>query len=65
MSIRTIIEINHDFISQMTAKDWEDIKRYVLASHTGIGQLFNIREVPGIRVLGSRHHSETLKLVVE
>ncbi|HWT40976.1 MAG TPA: hypothetical protein VN081_06985 [Dongiaceae bacterium] len=63
MSIRTVIEINHDMIARMDSKDWEDIKRYVLASH--IGSQKHYREVPGIRVLGSRHHSETLKLEVK
>lgn len=63
MSIRTIIEINHDHIARMTADDWKDIKAYVLASYTG--SQHHYREVNGIRVLGSRHHSETLKLEVK
>ncbi|WP_136420335.1 hypothetical protein [Herbaspirillum sp. ST 5-3] len=63
MSVRTVIEINHDYIKGMDAEDWEDIKRYVLASYTG--SQHHYREVSGIRVLGSRHHSEVLKLVVK
>jgi hypothetical protein len=63
MSIRTVIEINHDLIDKMDTEDWESIKRYVLASYTG--SQHHYREVPGIRVLGSRHHSETLNLEVK
>lgn len=63
MSIRTIIEVNHDFILRMGPQDWEDIRRQILASYTGDQHRY--REVPGIRVLGSRHHSETLNLEVK
>jgi len=63
MSIRTVIEINHDYIAMLTAEDWKDIKAFVLASYTG--SQHHYQEVQGIRVLGSRHHSETLKLEVK
>lgn len=63
MSIRTIVEVNHDYIMRMDAQDWEDIKRQILAAYTGDQRRY--REVPGIRVLGSRHHSETLNLEVK
>lgn len=62
MSTRTIIEINHDHIARMTADDWDDIKNMCLhfpdLDH-------HYRNVNGVRVLGQRHHSETLKLEVK
>ena len=62
MSIRTVIEINHDCIAQMTAEDWEAIKRLCL--HYPDPQQ-RYRGVNGIRILGQRHHSEKLKLEVQ
>lgn len=62
MSTRTIIEINHDQISRMTADDWEDIKRMCL-HYPDIEQRY--RQVNGVRILGRRHHTETLKLEVK
>lgn len=61
MSTRTIIEINHDYIVGMTAEDWEAIKQMCL--HYMDAQHY--RQVNGIRKLGQRHHSETLKLTVK
>jgi hypothetical protein len=64
MSTRTIIEVNHDMI--------EDLKN---DGHIG-PQLFRVicesmgRDNPhglsvrGVRILGQRHHSETLELKV-
>lgn len=62
MSTRTIIEINHDYlrdIVQDEAKLAEFVKRL------GSGLDWAERSKPyGIRVLGQRHHSETLKLTI-
>lgn len=63
MSIRTIVEFNHDYISQLH-KDGhlsEELYRAILDS---CGRDDPYRKVQGIRVLGQRHHSETLKLEV-
>lgn len=61
MSTRTVIEINHDLISQLDAQDWEAIKRMC----TNHPDTRHYRQVNGVRVLGQRHHSETLKLEVK
>ena len=60
MSTRTIIEINHDHIARMDAKAWETIKQMCLDKDPRRGL-----QVNGIRILGERHHSETLKLEVK
>jgi hypothetical protein len=62
MSTRTIIEINHDFIARMTAEDWEAIKRLCLHYPDPQGRY---EPVNGVRILGQRHHSETLKIEVK
>lgn len=63
MSTRTIIEINHDYlhdISKHPEKLCEFVKRL------GSGLEWADRVMPnGVRVLGQRHHSETLKLYVK
>lgn len=61
MSIRTVIEINCDYIAQLDAQDWEDIKR-MCTQHLDTKHYY---QVSGVRVLGQRHHSETLKLEVK
>lgn len=67
MSTRTIIEINHDHINDLTglhAYVWNrlllDLKSYGL----------NDKEMQffascGLRILGQRHHSETLNLEIK
>lgn len=62
MSIRTVIEINHDMIARMDEQDWKDIKNMCLHYPDLQG---HYRQVNGVRVLGQRHHSETLKLEVK
>lgn len=62
MSTRTIIEINHDCIARMTAEEWETIKNMCLHYPDLDGRY---RQVNGVRVLGQRHHSTTLKLEVK
>ena len=59
MSTRSIIEINHDY--------WEDLER-VDAMHAILMHLHDKKryDLPkGIRMLGQRHHTETLKLEVK
>lgn len=67
MSVRTILEINHDYMQQLldTPDDWRALLM-ILRS----GAVPSIKDpgdvgLPGIRILGQRHHSETLKLTVK
>ena len=64
MSIRTIIEVNHDYIQRMHEDGHigEELYRLILAAYTSSR---DERYVDGIRILGSRHHSETLTLKIE
>ena len=68
MSIRTIIEINHDFLSRLGEDDhaMAQLIRAVTDNHTGLARTKNGCPPPnGIRILGCRHHSEKLKLEIE
>ena len=58
MSIRTVIEINHDHLYELEHNP-DDVQAF-LYSLKGIEPV----EIPGIRILGQRHHSETLKLTM-
>ncbi len=66
MSIRTIIEINHDYMHDLDNP--ETLQKLLQVLRTGVvGKYISstMHVVPGIRVLAQRHHSETLKLKVE
>lgn len=67
MSTRTVIEINHDYIHQLK-KDPSHVAALLLMMSSGaLGdpKAWNCDlGLPGVRVLGQRHHSETLKLEV-
>jgi hypothetical protein len=62
MSWRTVIEINHDHLGDLDdAEIMKTLRRYLQSN-------VDAQRVPylgHIRVLGTRHHSETLKLTVE
>lgn len=65
MSTRTIIEINHDYLHDLEKGGHisHELSRFITDGK-------NWPEVPitrpqGVKVLGQRHHSETLKLVVK
>lgn len=68
MSTRTIIEINHDYLKAQELEELLDLFNTLGSSNvTGLlnknkGNAFNWST--GIRILGQRHHSETLKLEV-
>lgn len=64
MSIRTIIEVNHDCIQRLVAEGHisGDLYHQICAAYTNACW---DHKVDGIRILGSRHHSETLELTVE
>jgi hypothetical protein len=60
MSIRTIVEINHDY--------WQDLRDNPEAMRELLDHLADrqFKELPrGIRVLRSRHHSEKIDLRIE
>ncbi len=64
MSIRTIIEVNHDRIQEMHDQGHigYELYRMILSAYTSSR---DEHFVNGVRILGSRHHSETLELKVE
>lgn len=60
MSTRTIIEINHDYLGQLTEGNLAQVVSFIV-SLMSAGDPY----VPqGITMLGQRHHSERLKLVL-
>jgi len=69
VSIRTIIEINHDYIDLKTGAALLELLS-ILGSSEITGRLNRadgdpVEWLSGIRVLAQRHHSETLKLEVK
>lgn len=66
MSTRTIIEINHDYLQDLHDKGHIGLALFMTLCSSGNMDTMNAdRKKPqGIRALGQRHHSETLKLVV-
>ncbi len=64
MSTRTIVEFNHDCIADLKAAGHISRELFnVLCEATSNHKHFG--PIQGIRILGQRHHSETLKLKVE
>jgi hypothetical protein len=61
MSHRTVIEINHDYWHDL-ADDPDAMKRILSMIENQNRLELGVR---GVRILGSRHHSETLKLTVK
>ena len=69
MSTRTIIEINHDYLADISLVDVLDLFRSMAGSDV-IGELNRANGKPvqwslGITVLAQRHHSETITLEVK
>lgn len=63
MSTRTIIEINHDLLRDIASRP-DALAEFV--KRLGSGREWAERVTPnGIRILGQRHHTETLKLEVK
>jgi hypothetical protein len=64
VSIRTILEVNHDCIQRMHDEGHigHELYRMILGAYTSSR---DEHFVDGIRILGSRHHSETLELEVK
>lgn len=69
MSTRTIIEINHDYLSDISLSDMADLLMTLRGSHiTGELNRANgapVNWLPGVRILAQRHHSTKLMLEVE
>lgn len=69
MSTRTIIEINHDYLPDISLTDMLDLFRSMSSSDvTGELNRANGKPVqwsPGIVILAQRHHSETVNLEVK
>ena len=59
MSIRTIIEINHDYLAALEKPEALEMLWRALRSQG------HFQPPNGVRILGQRHHSETLKLEVK
>lgn len=65
MSTRTIIEINHDYLHDLSDEKWEELKRYLRSGFADQRDVDSGRHiVPGVRLLGQRLHSEKLTLKV-
>ena len=64
MSIRTIVEFNHDYIDRLLDQGHisKDFYRWLMAYHHSME---SPPHIAGARILGTRHHSETLMLEVE
>lgn len=69
MSTRTVIEINHDYLHDLEKHPmfWDRLIRELRSC--GFNAELNAGKTPsaapGVRVLGQRHHSQTLKLEVK
>jgi hypothetical protein len=67
MSTRTVIELNHDYISELLS-DPKAMAAFLLFLSSGAAANARTWDTDlgfqGIRVLGQRHHSETLLLTV-
>ncbi len=66
MSIRTIIEVNHDHLHKLKDDpEWARQLYNCLCTHGWKGDYPVFPAPGGVRVLDQRHHSETLKLTIE
>jgi hypothetical protein len=64
MSIRTVIEVNHDYIGRLLEDGHisQELYRWVQDHYVKSRATLPVQ---GMRILGQRHHSETLVLKVE
>lgn len=69
MSTRTIIEINHDCLRPSDLENllalWKQLGSSEVARLLNVSGGDPVRWSNGLRILGQRHHSETLKLEVK
>lgn len=66
MSIRTVIEINHDYLGTFDEQDFMDLIRGLKSTkyNAQLNAAGYVEPVLGIRIIAQRHHSETLDLRV-
>jgi hypothetical protein len=64
MSIRTIIEINHDQLQKVREEGWGHQLYNCLSTHGWKGDRAVFSTPPGVRVLEQRHHSEDLVIEI-
>lgn len=57
MSTRTIIEINHDYLGELSKDDDAYFKVLLSMLRSGVGVNSDLG-VPGVRIIGQRHHSD-------
>lgn len=62
--MRTVIEINHDYLHHLIEHP-ERLAALCVALKGTQEDFINSMLPSGIRILGQRHHSETLKLTVK
>jgi hypothetical protein len=62
MSWRTVVEINHDYLHDLLSHP-DDVAVFLQALKQTLVEAQNVAP-HGIRVLGQRHHADTLKLTV-
>lgn len=64
MSIRTVIEINHDFLGDMTQGTFSELV-LLLKSGDAAREMNHRPELRGIKFLAQRHHSTKMTITVE
>lgn len=64
MSIRTIIEINHDQLQRLREGDWGQQLYNCLSTYGWKGDNSVFPAPTGVRVLEQRHHSEDLVIEI-
>lgn len=64
MSMRTVIEINHDYWHDLH-KNPDAMREILRLIDQSVPEAMEQTGLRGVRVLGRRHHSETLNLEVK
>jgi hypothetical protein len=62
MSTRTVIEINHDYLHDLLEHPEGMVQ--LLRALRQTQRYAETQTPPGVRILGQRHHSETLELSI-
>lgn len=66
MSVRTIVEINHDYLHDLREHPERIELLWTLLSSCDHQRLNDVAQpVPGIRFLGQRHHSDKLTITAD
>ena len=64
MSIRTILEINHDYLNRLMENPEYAHELWMLLASCD-SRSIDLNKIPGVRFIGDRHHSETKTFTVE